>query len=74
MTNVEYDPEKVDVDKIIAALSTKRGASNAELAELTGWQPHTVRAAVSRLRKRGHTIERTPAKTGGSRYRLVKPS
>ena len=30
-------------------LSRKNGASNAELCEALGWQPHTLRAAISRL-------------------------
>jgi hypothetical protein len=32
------------------------GASIAELVEATGWLPHTVRAAITGLRKRGHNI------------------
>jgi hypothetical protein len=29
------------------------GASLDELIKLTGWQPHTIRAALTRLRPRG---------------------
>ena len=42
-----------------------------ELTELTGWQPHSVRAALTRLRQRGHTIERAQSKSAPSQYRLL---
>ena len=34
------------------------GATLAELIELTGWLPHTTRAALTGLRKKGHEITR----------------
>ncbi len=43
--------------RLEALLSRARGATLAQLQKELGWQPHTVRAAVSRLRKAGHTIE-----------------
>ncbi len=33
------------------------GASLEELASVTGWLPHTVRAAITGLRKRGHDVQ-----------------
>lgn len=52
-------------------LKRKSGATVAELQEAFGWQPHSVRAAISGLRKAGDTVERisTPR---GSAYRLVR--
>lgn len=38
---------------VLKAVERKRGATLAELAETTGWQPHTTRAAFTRLRQRG---------------------
>lgn len=35
------------------------GATLAELVEATGWLPHTTRAALTGLRKKGHTIAKT---------------
>jgi DNA-binding transcriptional regulator PaaX len=58
-------------------LQARSGASLSRLREATGWQPHSVRAALSRLRKAGYTIERRePAKPGGeARYRITgKPA
>jgi DNA-binding MarR family transcriptional regulator len=38
---------------VLKAVERKRGATIAELTESTGWQPHTARAALTRLRQRG---------------------
>lgn len=53
-------------------LSRKSGADLAALQSATGWQPHSVRAALSGLRKAGYIIDRTePNKPGSSTvYRL----
>ena len=37
---------------IAKAIATPKGATLEELKKKTDWQPHTVRAALSRLRKR----------------------
>lgn len=54
---------------LLEQLSRERGAAIAELMTATGWQAHTVRAALSGLKKRGFAIVlvRTPNST---RYRL----
>ena len=39
-------------------LRRKSGATLAELVAATGWLPHTTRAALTGLRKKGHDIER----------------
>ena len=39
-------------------LRRKDGATLAELVAATGWLPHTTRAALTGLRKKGHGIER----------------
>jgi hypothetical protein len=44
---------------LIALLQRDGGASSAELIEATGWLPHTTRAALTGLRKKGHLIERS---------------
>lgn len=46
-------------------LNRKSGASLASLQKATGWQPHSVRAALSTLRKAGYTIDKLPPKTDG---------
>ena len=54
-------------------LSRKAGADIAALQSATGWQPHSVRAALSGLRKAGFTIDRAdPTKPGGTAtYRIT---
>lgn len=47
--------------RVIALLSRKSGATLAQITKATGWQSHTVRAALTRLRKQGFAIEREQA-------------
>jgi len=57
----------------IALLSRKGGAGIEELIAATGWLPHTTRAALTGLRKRGYGVERSrPEGTKGSIYRIVQ--
>ena len=44
--------------QVLALLSRSDGATLTELIEATGWLPHTTRAALTGLRKKGHAIER----------------
>jgi len=54
-------------------LARKAGANLAALQSATGWQPHSVRAGLSGLRKAGYTIERTDAAKpdNGPVYRIT---
>lgn len=47
------------IDTVIALLRRDEGATLAELMDATGWQPHSTRAALTGLRKKGHVIEKT---------------
>jgi len=50
-----------------------KGASLAEIAEVTSWQRHTIRGFVSLLgSKGGLTIESTKNASGERSYRIVK--
>ena len=42
--------------RLEAMLRRPRGATQKQLETSLGWQPHTVRAAVSRLRKDGTEV------------------
>lgn len=44
------------VASVLALLQQKQGASLAELVAATGWLPHTTRAALTGLRKKGHDV------------------
>lgn len=54
-------------------LSRKTGADLTALQDATGWQPHSVRAALSTLRKVGYTVDRVPPKKEGraAAYRIT---
>lgn len=56
---------------VIEMLSTKGGATLAALIEATGWLPHTTRAALTGLRKRGVPIERLREAAEASTYRIA---
>ena len=53
--------------KVLNLLKREQGATLEELVEATSWLPHTARAALTGLRKKGHAIERSKTE-GVSRY------
>ena len=56
---------------VIAMLSNEAGASLKSLAEMAGWLPHTTRATLTGLRKRGFLIERVKDDDLGTVYRIA---
>jgi hypothetical protein len=59
-------------DQLAALLVSDQGATIAQMQELTGWLPHTVRAALTGLKKLGYAIDSD--KVNGARtYRAVAP-
>jgi hypothetical protein len=59
---------------ILTLVGQEKGASIATLMQETGWQAHSLRAAITGLRKRGHVILSSKAEDGQSRYRGVAPN
>ena len=55
---------------LVALLSRERGASLADMTTATGWLPHTARAALTGLRKRGYSLGRSRAGEGPAIYRI----
>ncbi len=55
---------------VVALLAREGGATLPELIEATGWLPHTTRAALTGLRKKGHAIVRC-TREGVTCYRIV---
>lgn len=55
---------------VVDLLQRDGGASLAEIVEATGWLPHTARAALTGLRKKGHAIVRS-AVDGTTRYMIT---
>lgn len=56
---------------VVKLLDRPRGATVAEMMAATDWQPHSVRAYLSGLRKKGSTLTREPRKSGEQAYRLT---
>lgn len=69
----EASKKPTKIDKVIKLLRRKNGATLDELVKATGWLPHTARAAMTGLRKKGHAITRTKA-DGVSHYCIEKAS
>ena len=59
---------------VLKLLSRAKGTTLAEIAEQTGWQPHSTRAFLSRLRTKGMTVTRDQRKCGETAYRIVSAS
>ena len=57
-SNTNEAPRATKAAKLLTLLQTGTGASLEEMVEATGWQSHTVRAAMTGLRKKGHVIEK----------------
>ena len=51
--------------RIVAMMQRKEGATLDEMVAETGWLPHTTRATMTGLKRKGHTI--TSIKTDGVR-------
>ena len=56
---------------VVDMLSGENGATVDALIAVTGWLPHTTRAALTALRKRGYAIERSGAKGSPTIYRIA---
>ena len=49
-------PSKSKKARLVGLLGRPRGATIGQLQKALDWQPHTIRAAISRLRKDGTEI------------------
>ena len=68
-------PAKATIKKpdiVLTLLSRAKGATIEQLQEATGWQPHSIRAVISGLRKKDINIGRSQAKDGTTIYRVEK--
>jgi hypothetical protein len=55
---------------VIELLRRADGATIVDLTQATGWLPHTTRAALTGLRKRGYAVIRDRIGPGDSVYRI----
>ena len=62
---------KSKADLVLALLQRPEGAMIYQLVTATGWLPHTTRAALTGLKKKGHTITKDK-RDDVTCYRIVK--
>jgi hypothetical protein len=61
-------PSKISL--VVDLLRREQGASLDEMVEVTCWLPHTTRAALTGLKKKGHVIDKAKV-DGVTRYTIV---
>lgn len=67
-------PASGKLGQIVRLLQRTKGATINDLVEVTGWQPHSVRGAISGQLKKRHGLDVTTTndETRGRVYRLPK--
>ena len=60
------------VASIAALMRRPEGAAIVDLMAATGWQQHSVRAALTGLRRQGHHLTKEAGPTGSSVYRITQ--
>jgi hypothetical protein len=60
-------PPASKLDQIVTALRAPKGATIAQLVALTGWQPHSVRGAMSGALKKQRGLTISSTKSGDAR-------
>ena len=69
-TDIDAPKDGTKEAALVASL-TGKGESLVQLSTQLGWQAHTIRAAFTRLRKRGYVIERVaPTARTAARFRI----
>jgi hypothetical protein len=58
--------------RLLALLRRSEGAAMADLTATTGWQAHSVRAALTGFRKRGIPVTRAKDEAGTTVYRVAE--
>ncbi|NND43569.1 MAG: DUF3489 domain-containing protein [Silicimonas sp.] len=56
VTSLSSQPRPTKAARLKTLLRRPKGATQKQLEKSLGWQPHTVRAAISRLRKGGTEV------------------
>ena len=76
VSSADAPPASTKRATLIAMLERPEGALVAEIGERLGWLPHTVRAAITGLRKAGREVSRSKDADNLSVYRLgpVEPA
>lgn len=57
---------------VIKLLKRRQGATVVQIQQATNWQAHSVRAALTGLRKKGHNVARSENAKGVTVYKIVE--
>jgi DNA-binding MarR family transcriptional regulator len=71
VSGAEQPPASTKRAQLIGLLERPEGATVAEIGQRLGWLPHTVRAAITGLRKAGREVTRSRDADNRSVYRLA---
>jgi hypothetical protein len=63
-------PQIKKIDTVVALLRRQEGASLDEMVQATGWLPHTTRAVLTGLKKKGHVVDKAKV-DGVTRYMIT---
>lgn len=63
-------PRQSKKDQVIALLQREGGASLEDMIAATGWLPHTTRAMLTGLRKKGYALDKQKV-DGITRYTIT---
>ena len=61
--------QQTKTDLVLDLVRRPEGATHEQLVAATGWLPHTTRAALTGLKKKGHTLA-SEKSDGARRYRV----
>jgi hypothetical protein len=65
-------PRVTKAQIVLDLLQRCEGCSLDDLVAATRWQPHTARAVLTGLRKKGHQLTSWKPETGSRIYRIVE--
>ena len=65
-------PRSTKSAAVIKLLSRNKGATLAEIMTATSWQPHSSRAFLTGLRKKGMTLLKETRRDGETSYRIER--
>ena len=59
------------VDQVLGLLKRPEGATIVQMVAATGWLPHTTRAALTGIKKKGHVVTSEKLEGEGRVYRVA---
>ncbi len=69
-TAIKHPEKGSRAAQLVAMLARKQGATLEDITKATAWKPHSARAALTGLRKRGYEIESNKPEGGSRNYRI----